>query len=117
MLKLNHKKLEVWQRSMEFVSLIYNLTKNFPHEELFGLTNQLRRAAVSITSNIAEGSARKSSAERKRFYEIARASLVELDSQLEISIMLEYLREDSIGKLEELLNHNFAMLTNLILKS
>ena len=67
MLKLNHKKLEVWQKSMELVSLIYKLTKNFPHEELFGITNQLRRAAVSITSSIAEGSARKSAVEKKDF--------------------------------------------------
>jgi four helix bundle protein len=117
MLKLNHKKLEVWQKSMELVSLIYKLTKNFPHEELFGITNQLRRAAVSITSNIAEGSARRSNTERKRFYEIARASLVEVGSQLEISIRLDYLQGDIICELDELVNHNFALLTNLILKS
>ena len=99
------------------VTKIYKITSGFPKEELFALTNQLRRAAVSITSNIAEGSARKSVAERKRFYEIARASLAEVDSQLEISIRLDYLKEDSICELDELVNHNFALLTNLIIKS
>ena len=101
--------MEVWQNSMELVMLIYKVTKKLPKEELFGLTNQLRRAVVSIISNIVEGSAGKSTAERKRFYEV--------DSQLEISMRLEYLKEDSIEKIDELLNHNFALLTNLILKS
>ncbi|MDR3625680.1 MAG: four helix bundle protein [Ignavibacteriaceae bacterium] len=104
--------MDVWQRSMDLVSEIYKVTKNYPKEELFGLTNQLRRAVVSITSNIAEGSARRSKIERKRFYEIARASMVEVDSQLEISIKLDYINE-----LDALVNHNFALLTNLILKS
>jgi four helix bundle protein len=117
MLKLNHKEMDVWQRSMDLVSEIYKVTKDYPKEELFGLTSQLRRAAVSITSNIAEGSARRSKIERKRFYEIARASLVEVDSQLEISIKLDYLKQDYIKELDELVNRNFALLTNLILKS
>lgn len=117
MLKLNHKKMDVWQRSMDLVSEIYKVTKEYPKEELFGLTNQLRRAAVSITSNIAEGSARRSKIESKRFYEIARASLVEVNSQLEISIKLDYLKHDYINGLDALVNHNFALLTNLILKS
>jgi four helix bundle protein len=108
--------MDVWQRSMDLVSEIYKVTKEYPKEELFGLTNQLRRAAVSITSNIAEGSARRSKIERKRFYEIARASLVEVDSQLEISIKLDYLKQDYINELDALVNHNFALLTNLILK-
>ncbi|MHB1686064.1 MAG: four helix bundle protein [Ignavibacteriaceae bacterium] len=117
MLELNHKKLDAWKKSIELVTEIYILTKEFPREESFGLTNQLRRAAVSITSNIAEGSARKSSIERKRFYEIARSSLVELDSQLEISINLNFLKEEKLLKLNDLVNHNFALLTKLILKT
>ena len=117
MLKLNHKKMEVWQKGMDLVSLIYKVIKNFSKEDLFGLTNQLRRAVLSIISNIAEGSVRKSITERKKFSEITRASLVKADSQLEISIRLEYLKEYIIIKIDELLNHNFALLTNLILKS
>lgn len=74
----------------------------------------MRRAAVSITSNISEGAARKSIIERKRFYEIARASLVELDTQYEISLELNYLRDIDINKIDKLLNHSFALLSNLI---
>lgn len=92
-LKLAHKDLDVWKYAKQLVVEIYRITQSFPKEELFGLTNQLRRAAVSIVSNIAEGSARKSVNERKRFYEISRSSLVEIDSQLEISIALGFLKK------------------------
>ena len=85
MLKLNHKKLEVWNKGIELVAEIYMITKFLPKEEIFGLSSQLRRASVSVISNIAEGSARKSSLERKRFYEISRSSLVEIDAQIEIA--------------------------------
>ena len=96
MLKLNHKNLEVWQLAVKFVSFIYKITSEYPKEELFGLTNQTRRASVSISANIAEGSSRKSLAERKRFYEIARSSLVEVDNHLEIAITLNYLNDKTI---------------------
>ena len=114
MLQLNHKKLEVWKASVDLVTEVYLITKTFPKEEMFGLTNQLRRAAISVTSNIAEGSARKSNIERKRFYEISRASLVEIDSQIEIAIRLEYLNKDQAEKIDLLLNQIFAMLSKLI---
>ncbi|MDQ3019243.1 MAG: four helix bundle protein [Bacteroidota bacterium] len=67
--------MEVWKVSMEIISEIYLITEDFPKAEMFGLRSQLRRASVSITSNLAEGSARKSTIERKRFYEIARSSI------------------------------------------
>lgn len=70
MLKLNHKNLDVWQLAVNFVSFIYKVTSKYPKEELFGLTNQTRRASISISANIAEGSSRKSLVERKRFYEL-----------------------------------------------
>ena len=114
MLKLNHKKLDVWIKSSELVSMLYSITKSFPKEETFGLTNQLRRAAVSILSNIAEGSARSSKLERKRFYEIARSSLVEVDAQIEIATNLGYLNKQNLIDLEELINHSFALLTKMI---
>lgn len=82
MLNLNHKDLKVWEKSIELVTDIYALTDDFPSEEKFGLISQLRRASVSIPSNIAEGASRKSENERKRFYEIARSSLVEVDTQM-----------------------------------
>jgi four helix bundle protein len=77
----------------------------------------MRRAAVSITSNIAEGSARKSVIERKRFYEIARSSLIEIDTQLEISLLLEFIQNNDLNKIDELSNHLFAKLTNLMNKT
>lgn len=82
MLKLNHKNLNLWLLSIKLVSTIYGITSKYPKEELFGLINQTRRASVSISANIAEGSSRKSLIERKRFYEIARSSLVEVDNHL-----------------------------------
>lgn len=75
MLKLNHKKLNVWTLSLSLIKDLYKMTENFPKSEIFGITNQIRRAAVSIASNIAEGASRKSMSERKRFYEISRSSL------------------------------------------
>lgn len=88
----NHKDLEVWKYSIEFVSNIYELTKNFPKDELYGLTNQIRRCAVSIPSNIAEGSARQSDKEFMQFLYIAMGSLAELETQLIISQNLSYIK-------------------------
>ena len=87
----NHKviqsfrDLEVWQRSMELTVAIYRLTKGFPRDEIFGLTAQLRRAAVSIPSNIAEGQGRLNTREFRHFLSIARGSNCELQTQLEIT--------------------------------
>lgn len=77
----------------------------------------MRRAAISIPSNISEGAARPSAKERRRFYQIARASLVELDTQLEIAHKLKYLREEDITEIDEKMNHAFAMLSNMIKKT
>lgn len=116
MLDLSHKKLDVWKKSLELVSNVYKLTHSFPREEQFGLTSQIRRASVSNLSNIAEGFARSSEIETKRFLEIARSSLVEVDTQIEISKTLGYISENNIKELKENSNHIFAMLTNLIKK-
>lgn len=117
MLKLNHKNLDVWQLAVKLVSLIYRITSEYPKEELFGLTNQTRRATVSVSANIAEGSSRKSLVERKRFYEIARSSLVEVDNHLEVAIELKYLDADSIRVSDEKLNELFAKLSKFIEKT
>lgn len=114
MLLLKHKKLNVYNKSVELVSDIYSKTKDFPNREKFGLISQMRRSSISIPSNIAEGASRKSSKERKRFYEIARSSLVELDTQIELSIKLGFLKESEIKKIEGLANEIFAMLSKMI---
>jgi four helix bundle protein len=77
----NFEKLETWKRAIEFAGLIYRSTKSFPADERFGLTNQMRRAAVSVSSNLAEGSSRSSKIDYARFVEIATGSLFEVVSQ------------------------------------
>ncbi len=114
MINLSHKKMEVWKFSMELVKEIYLLTQKFPKNEMYGLTSQIRRAAVSIPSNISEGLSRHSSKEKARFLDISRSSLVELDTQIEISLKLNYLELKTIDTLSKLSNSTFAMLTKLI---
>ena len=93
---MNHKELKAWQRAMDLVTEVYAITSNFPSEEKFGLTNQIRRSAVSIPSNIAEGAGRESSSEYLRFLTIALGSLSELETQLLISIRLKYLKSEKV---------------------
>jgi len=86
-----HEKLDAWRQAMQLVRSIYTLTQAFPKDEVFGLVAQMRRAAVSIPSNIAEGSARSSRRELAQFLNVAKGSLSELDTQLLISVDLGYL--------------------------
>ena len=96
---LNFEKLDVWQKAIDFADLIYNETRAFPREERFGLTNQLRRAAVSISSNIAEGSSRSSKNDFARFTEIAAGSVFEAVSQAFIARRQDFLSEDQFRKI------------------
>jgi four helix bundle protein len=89
--KRPHERLDVWQDAMALVETVYRLSKSFPVAERFGLTPQVRRCAVSVPSNIAEGAARRSTAEYLRFLSIARGSLSELDTQMQIAVRLRYL--------------------------
>jgi len=114
MLKLNHKNLEVWNHTLELVSIVYSLTSKFPDYEKFGLSNQLRRASVSVLSNIAEGASRSSALERRRFYEISRSSLVEVDAQIEIALKLKFLQVNLLDEFKKKINTVFALLSNLI---
>ncbi|MBW6516741.1 MAG: four helix bundle protein [Candidatus Cloacimonetes bacterium] len=88
------EKLRVWQDSRSFVTKIYLLTKEFPKEERYGLVDQLRRAAISISSNIAEGSSRISFKDQSHFYQIAYSSLMEVLNQIIICLDLNYLTKD-----------------------
>ena len=87
----SYRNLIAWQKSMRLVTEIYEATRAFPRDELYGLTNQLRRAAVSVPSNIAEGQARFSRREFHHFLSLARGSLVEIETQLLIAENLRYL--------------------------
>ena len=95
----NFEKLEVLQKVIDFADLIYNETRAFPAEERFGLTNQLRRAAISISSNIAEGSSRSSRNDFARFVEIATGSVFEVVSQGFIARRQNFLDEDQFRKM------------------
>ena len=88
---MNHKELDVWKKSVDFVTEIYNISRAFPQEEQYGLTSQIRRAAVSIPSNIAEGAARGSDKDFIRFLYIAIGSLVEVETQLIIAKNLHFI--------------------------
>ncbi len=93
--------LEVWREAHELVLFVYQITKSLPKEELFSLTNQIRRAAVSITSNIAEGFARQSFKEKLQFYYMALGSLTEVQNQLLIAKDLNYLNQAEFNKIAE----------------
>ena len=95
------RDLRIWQLAMELVELVYRITRRFPKEELYGLTSQIRRAAVSIPSNIAEGHTREHTKEFLHHLSMAQASLAELDTQLEISQRLHYLSDDTMTQLVE----------------
>ena len=99
---MNHKELDVWKKSMDLVELIYKLSNSFPDSEKFGLTSQIRRAAISIPSNIAEGAGRKGDKEFVQFLHIALGSLSELDTQYLIAVRLNYIDENE--ELEVLIN-------------
>ncbi|WP_445955310.1 four helix bundle protein [Yeosuana sp.] len=105
---MDHKDLDVWKKSMDLVELIYDFTKSFPENEKYGLTSQMRRAAVSIPSNIAEGAARKGNKELIQFLMIAISSISELETQYLISIRLRFADknkdlEDSMIEVKKLL--------------
>jgi len=108
-----HRKLEVWRVSMDTTILIYELTKQFPDDEKYGLTSQMRRAAVSIPSNIAEGAARRTSGDFGRFLTISIASLAELDTQLELAVRLKYCTEVDAMRIDDMLASVSRMLIAL----
>ena len=116
MLNLSHKNLEAYKLSKLLCKEIYFIANQFPSDEKFNLVSQLKRAAISVCSNIAEGSSRKSLVERKRFYEISRSSVVEIDTQIDLAIMLNLMTEKQIEVLEPHVISTFKLLTGLINK-
>jgi len=106
----NFRSLIVWKRSVELATEIYKMTTDFPNSELYGLTSQIRRSAVSISSNIAEGAGRRSKKEFANFLGISYGSACELETQLLIAKNLEYLKEDDFETLFNELNEIQKML-------
>ena len=109
-----HKNLRVWNESMELAQKVYQLTASFPREELFGLVSQMRRCAVSIPSNIAEGYGRGTNAELVHFLYISLGSSNELDSQLELSRRFSYITDEDFVSVDSLNNSVNKMIQSLI---
>jgi four helix bundle protein len=112
----NFRNLLVWQKSMSLTTKIYNSTKQFPKEEIFGLTSQIRRSSISIPSNIAEGFGRDSNKEYLRFLNISIGSLFEMQTQLEIAKNIQYLNEEEFNNLYENSREIERMLVSFISK-
>ena len=110
----SYKELEVWKKGIDLSLLIYKLSKSFPSEEKFGLTSQIRRCSVSIPSNIAEGWGRGSTKEYIHFLQIARGSLMELETQLIIDFKLNYFDENTNKNVTEMITSILMMLNKLI---
>jgi len=108
-----HRDLVAWQKAMDLAKQIYLLTNAFPRHEVYGLSSQLRRAAVSIPSNLAEGAARNSQREFGYFISTARGSLAEVETQIELAVFLRYLPQDAAQKLLVYISDLGRLLTGL----
>jgi four helix bundle protein len=113
-LQLNHKSLKVYVAVRELTKEIYKITNRLPSEERFNMIQQARRAVLSVKLNLAEGSSRKSAQERKRYYEISRGSMIEIDALLETAVDLGYFEMKELINAGDLLNKCFAMLSNMM---
>lgn len=109
----SHRDLDVWQHSIKLVTQIYEISKRFPKQEMYGITNQMRRAAISIPSNIAEGAARNSKREFNHFLSIANGSLAELETQLIICKNLQFITNDELIEFESELSNIRRMILGL----
>ena len=110
----SHKDLIVWQKAMDLVTEIYQITSNFPKTEIYGLTSQIRRSAISIPSNISEGKNRGSIKDYRQFLIIAYASAAELDTQLDISQRLKYLSDKNYYNIQQKLQEIMKILYKII---
>jgi len=112
-----YKNLHIWQKSMDLVDMVYSLTKNFPKEEIYGLTNQVRRSAVSIPSNIAGGAGRNSNSQFQNFLSYSNGSTLELDTQLIISNRQGYINQNDLNEITQLIEDiqkmNYKLQTKL----
>jgi four helix bundle protein len=110
----SYRELEAWQKAMDLVILLYRITERFPREEIYGLTNQLRRAGVSVPSNIAEGQGRRSTKEFLNHLSISRGSLMEIETQAEIAARLGYVNAEDYTELKGLAVTTGRLINGLI---
>jgi four helix bundle protein len=114
--KLNHQNLNVYTSSKKFVIECYKLAGQLPESEKFGMISQIRRAALSVHLNIAEGASRKSEIERKRYFEVSRGSIVEIDAAMDIALESGYLENKNLLLVGESMIDTFKLLSGLIFK-
>ena len=114
MLDLSHKKLIAWQKAIELLPLLYEVCTKLTREEIYNLVSQMKRAGLSISNNLSEGASRKSKAEKNRFFEIARSSVVEIDNCLAASLVLNFVKMDDLTLLNNALLQVFKLITGLI---
>jgi len=112
----DYKDLKVWQKGIEIVDKVYAITEKFPKSELYGLTGQMRKASISIPSNIAEGFVRSHTKEYKQFLHVSLGSCAELDTQLIIANRRKYITKKELEEIAEDTNHESRMLVSLINK-
>jgi four helix bundle protein len=113
-LELSHTRLDAFSVSRAFVIVCYRETKSFPSDEKFAMISQIRRAALSVHLNLAEGCSRKSAAERKRFYEIARGSIIEIDAAIDIAVSLGYTSKQKLEEPGKLMVRSFQLISKMI---
>ncbi|MBL7740844.1 MAG: four helix bundle protein [Chitinophagaceae bacterium] len=113
-LQLAHTRLDVYQFSQTLALECYKITKQFPNEEKFAIVQQIRRAVLSVHLNIAEGCSRKSKAERKRYFEISRSSVIEIDAAIGIAFRLSYVTMEELKTLGEYIIKTFKLLSGMI---
>lgn len=108
-----HRRLRVWHRACDLAELVYRLTAKFPPQEQYGLTSQMRRAAISVQANIAEGAGRWGPSEFQRFLSMAKGSLAELDAETAVAKRLEYLTEEEAESIVSLVDEVAGMIVRL----
>ena len=113
-LVLSHTNLDIFKISKSLILLTYQVTDKFPKEEKYALTQQIRRAALSVHLNIAEGCSRKSTLERKRFFEISRGSVIEIDTAIDMAIELNFITKQETMQLGESIIRCFQLLSKMI---
>jgi len=113
-LNLNHYKLDVYKSARELRFECYKIISRLPAEERYNLTDQIRRASTSVVLNITEGCSRKSETERKRYFEISRGSVIELDSCFDIVIECDYVKKENLDKIEKLVKTTFVLLSGML---
>ena len=115
-LQLAHTKLDVYKFSQHLALECYKLTRQFPNDEKFAMIQQIRRAALSVHLNIAEGCSRKSAAERKRYFEISRGSVIEIDTAVGMAYKLSYASIEQLNPVGDVIIKTFKLLSGLINK-